>query len=140
MDPWTPKRSYHAFTSILTTIVAYSYQTSVFPVYNALSSPTPAVFAKVQTLGLATTLVVYLVVAGLGLMCFGTSIKPSVLLNYGDLTDLFGQPLFVTYVIQVSFIVVLICHIPFIFYAGKEGALMITTEKLHRTVSNAFIA
>lgn len=32
----------------------------------------------------------------------------------------------------------LICHIPFIFYAGKEGALMFVTERLHRTVSNAF--
>lgn len=68
---WRPKYSYRSFTSILTTIVAYSYQTSVFPVFNSLAQRTPAAFSKVQTVGLGTTLIVYVIVAVIGVSCFG---------------------------------------------------------------------
>lgn len=134
---WRPKYSYRSFTSILTIIVAYSYQTSVFPVFNSLAQRTPAAFSKVQTVGLGTTLIVYVIVALIGVSCFGDQIRSSVLLNYGDLGAR-GSMVGATYLIQLSFIIVLICHIPFIFYAGKEGALMFATERQHRTVSNAF--
>jgi hypothetical protein len=33
--------------------------------------------------------------------------------------------------------VVIICHIPFVFFAGKEGMLIIATEYQYRTISDA---
>jgi amino acid permease len=65
--------------------VAYSYQTSVFPVYNALRERTPKSYARVQTIGLGATLIVYLLVAAIGVLTFGPAVRSSVLLNYGDL-------------------------------------------------------
>lgn len=84
-DFWRPKKTYLSFTSVLTTIVAYSYQTSVFPVFNSLQQRSPKTFSKVQAIGLGTTLIVYLIVAVIGVSCFGDQIRSSVLLNYGEL-------------------------------------------------------
>ena len=93
------KSAYRTFTSILTTIVAYSYQTSVFPVYNALQERTPKSYARVQTIGLLTTLGVYLVVAMIGMLSFGAAVRSSVLLNYGELRTADGEPMRATLVI-----------------------------------------
>ena len=38
--------------------------------------------------------------------------------------------------IQIAFIIVLFCHIPFIFFAGKEGLCIIIDEILRKSISN----
>jgi len=137
-DIWVPKYSYRTFTSILTTIVAYGYQSNVFPIFNSLRISTPAEYSKVQTMSLFMTFVLYIIVAIVGLVSFGSAIHSSVLLNYGELRLPDGSTLFSTSLVQASFIAVIICHIPFVFYAGKEGALMSISEYIHQTVSNSF--
>ena len=79
--------------------MAYAYQTSVFPVYNSLEERTPKSYAKVQTIGLITTFVVYLVVASIGVLSFGPTVRSSVLLNYGDLREHSGEAMLATYAI-----------------------------------------
>jgi hypothetical protein len=71
---------------------------------------------------------VYLVVASIGIFSFGPAVRSSILLNYGELRDSNGEPMLATLAIQMAFIIVLVCHIPFIFYAGKEGMLILASE------------
>ena len=67
---------------------------------------------------------------------FGTKIESSVLLNVGSYHP-GGITFWQAYVTQISFMIVLMCHIPFIFYAGKEGLLIIIDELDRKSISSA---
>ena len=62
---------------------------------------------------------------------FGSTLKTNVLGNVGLMTS--GA----SYIIRVSFSIVLACHIPFIFFSGKESLLIIIDELRNRTMSAA---
>ena len=67
---------------------------------------------------------------------FGDGLQSSVLLNVGEIKH-DGKAYWETYISQVSFMLLLSCHIPFIFYAGKEAMLIVIDEILHKSISNA---
>ena len=78
----------------------------------------------------------------MGTICtlmYGDNLESSVLLNIGearhanDDTKAFWE----SYICQIAFMIVLFCHIPFIFFSGKE-AMLIMVDELHRkSISNA---
>jgi amino acid permease len=94
-----PKYSFNTFSAILTTIVAYSYHSNVFPIYNSLEVRTPANYSKVSKTGLLTTALIYMSVATIAILCFGSSLQSSVLLNFGDIRTPAGESYFETYVV-----------------------------------------
>lgn len=94
-----PKYSFNTFSAVLTTIVAYSYHSSVFPVYNSLQERTPANYRKVSKTGLLTTTIIYISVATIAILCFGSSLQSSVLLNFGQIRTPAGDSYFETYVV-----------------------------------------
>ena len=70
---------------------------------------------------------------------FGGTLESSVLLNIGDAhprgqeTKSFWEG----YICQIAFMLVLTSHIPFIFFSGKEGVLIIIDELMRKSISSA---
>ena len=86
--------------------------------------------------GLILTWVIYVGVAVISVAMFGADVDSVVLDNIGTATH-DGKAFWESYVTQFAFTILLACHIPFIFFAGKEGVLIIVDEKDRRSISNA---
>ena len=41
------------------------------------------------------------------------------------------------YIVQISFMIVIACHIPFIFFGGKEALCILIDEIDRKSISNA---
>ena len=99
-------------------------------------------YNKMSTMGLLLTFVIYLAVSVVSLLMFGYKIESSVLLNIGneyiDNCIPSGSVKFIeAYIVQVSFMIVIACHIPFIFFSGKEGLCIIIDEIDRKSISSA---
>lgn len=83
------------------------------------------------------TIVIYFCVAIIGILLFGGAIESSILLNFGNIVNpkTLG-PYWECTIIQIAFMIVLVCHIPFIFFAGKEGMCIIIDETQRKSISN----
>jgi amino acid permease len=136
-DIWRPKMSWNTVSAICTTLVAYSYQQNVFPIYSSLKNKSKAGYMTASTLGLFVTTGIYMAVSFISIMLFGKSIQSSVLLNIGEARTPSGGTFWESYVVQVAFCVVLVCHVPFVFFAGKEGLCIIVDECMRKSISNA---
>ena len=120
-------------------MIAYSYQQNVFPIYSELRNKTNEEYKKVSKYGLPLTACIYFAVGTICIFMFGESLTSQVLENIGDArqVDNPDKGFWEGYMVQVSFMIVLMCHIPFIFYSGKEGMLIIIDEIQRRSISNA---
>lgn len=93
---------------------------------------------KASNLGLAFTWIIYVVVAILGVFMFGSELDSSILDNIGEVTNpVSGRGFWETYIEQSAFMLVLMCHVPFIFFSGKEGLLIIIDEWRRKSISSA---
>ena len=64
---------------------------------------------------------------------FGSSIQESVLINIGQPFQ--GSVTIGSYVCQGLFLVILACHIPYLYYSGKESLLIIIDEIMRKSIS-----
>ena len=85
-------------------------------------------YDKVNFLGLALTSIIYFCVSLICLFMFGESLGSSVLDNIGALQTDDDGFYWEAIIIQISFMIVLVCHIPFIFFSGKEALLIMIDE------------
>jgi len=78
----------------------------------------------------------YLLLAFIGLYMFGSAVETSILTNIAD--QCAGEDCPTTsIVLRFIFMIVLACHIPFIFFSGKEGMLIVIDELDRKTISTA---
>jgi len=65
-----------------------------------------------------------------------------VLLNIGEESEFNSSPknstkFWEAYIVQVAFMIVIACHIPFIFFSGKEGVCIVIDELDRKSISSA---
>lgn len=137
---WIPTWNLELIQALSITLVAYSYQQNVFPIYSSLKNKCNAEYAKVSWYGLLVTFTIYIAVAIISILMFGTDIQSSVLDNIGEEyinNTTTGNKFIEAYIVQISFMIVIACHIPFIFFSGKEGLCILIDELDRKSISNA---
>ena len=138
-DILIPKFEWGTVSALSVTMLAYSYQQNVFPIYSELKNKTNDEYQKISLRALPLTGVIYFATGILCTLMYGSTLQSSVLLNIGD-SHWKNDPsksFWEAYICQISFMCVLMCHIPFIFFSGKEAFLTVIDEIQRKSISNA---
>ena len=85
---------------------------------------------KSISLAIVATFIIYFAVSLVSIFMFGSSISDDILDNVGDEGGTWES-----YVLRTAFVIVVACHIPFVFFAGKEAFLIVIDEAIKKTVS-----
>ena len=80
-------------------------------------------------ISLILTFIIYSSLAILSIYLFGSGLEKSVLTNVNRQENIFS------YIIRISFMIVLACHIPYVFFVLKESLLIIVDEARHKSMS-----
>ena len=75
------------------------------------------------------TFIIYFAVSLVSIFMFGSSISADILDNVGAEGGTWES-----YVLRAAFVIVVACHIPFVFFAGKEAFLIVIDEATKKTV------
>ena len=119
-------------TSSNVLIVAYSFQQSLFPTYNSLGANKNNKHMKRSiNIGVAITAVVYICLGVLSIFSFGSALTSDVFDAVGDEDTIYSI------IIRFAFLIVLACHIPFVFLPTKEGFLILIDEAQNHSMQIA---
>ena len=86
---------------------------------------------KAITLAIIISMAIYISLSILGIYTFGSTIKHDLLDNVGE-----NGYSWEAIIISVTFLFVILFHIPFIFFAGKEAFLIVIDELDRRSISS----
>lgn len=117
------------FTAVAVFITAYSFQFNLFPVLSSLKTKTYNNGIKAVVLALGISMVIYMALSILSIYTFGSALKPNLLDNVGHVSTWESISL------RIAFGIVIISHIPFIFFAGKGAFLDMIDEWDRRSTS-----
>ena len=104
-------------------VLAYAYQTNLFPTFNSLGeNKSNRTGMKAIAIGISLSFTIYTTLGILSIYTFGTDLDPSVMSNIDEEANAYS------YIIRVAFLIVLGCHIPYMFFPTKESFLIIFDE------------
>jgi len=113
-------------------VLAYSYQTNLFPTYNSLGAN------KNNRTGLMSvwvasilSFVIYVSLGILSIYTFGSGVDADIMTNVDSEQNAYS------YIIRVAFLVVLACHIPYVFFPTKESFLIMVDEAENKSMQKA---
>lgn len=123
--------------SLCFVIVAFSFTVNLFPIYSALKVKTNENCRTTITISLSLVGALY---GLLGISCvfiFGGQIdkmKGNIMQNVNQ-EYILDPERWESFLLRTLFMIVLACHIPFLFFSGKEGLLIIIDEIQRRSIS-----
>jgi hypothetical protein len=90
---------------------------------------------KATGLALIFTFIIYVSTGLLSIHLFGSSIQSNVLVNVANEGNNF-----LSLAVRVAFACVIACHVPYVFYYGKEGCSIVADELLNGSTSKQLSA
>ena len=128
------KFNFKLVTALNIVTVGYAYQTSLFPTYNSLGANRSTKNAlKTVTIGLVMTFCIYVSLGILSIYIFGSELHASVLQNVNTEDNIYSL------IIRVAFLIVLACHIPYVFFPTKESILIMVDEWQRGSMNKALL-
>lgn len=104
-------------------VLAYAYHINLFPTYNSLgANKSNANGMRAVAIGSGFSVFIYCSLGVLSIYTFGSDLDTSVIANVNKEENIYS------YIIRVAFLLVLACHIPYIFFPTKESFLIIFDE------------
>jgi hypothetical protein len=94
-------------------------------------SDTKRINAVIYALGMAMT--IYIALSILSIFTFGSALKPDVIANVGEEVDHDWESI----TLRVAFAIVILCHIPYVFFSSKESFLILIDEWDRRSISRS---
>ena len=145
MEYFEPKIEIKTLSALSVIFVCLSCQQNLFPIYSELKEKN--VKSHTIVFGSACLLVcfLYITMSIIALFMFGDyNVTETTILNMisnhqlknctpfteGHVCENLDKP-WTTYALRIIFLIVLFCHIPFIFFSGKE-AILIAIDELDR--------
>jgi amino acid permease len=112
------------FTSIAVFMTAYSFQFNLFPVMNSMKAKSNVEGIKSVYYALLMAMGIYITLSVLSIYTFGSSLQADVLDNVNEEVEHEWESM----VLRIAFVIVIVCHIPYIFFSAKEAMLIIIDE------------
>lgn len=110
-------------------VTAYGYQLLLYPTYSSMGeNRSYKAGLKAVSIGNGLSFVIYVSLGILSIYIFGSNLHASVLSNVNEEVNVYS------YIVRVAFLIVLACHIPYIFFPIKESALIIIDEALNQSI------
>lgn len=113
-------------------VLAYAYHINLFPTYNSLGAiKSNKTGMKAVAIGSGLSCLIYVSLGILSIYIFGSDLESSVLKNVDEENNIYS------YIIRIAFLLVLGCHIPYIFFPTKESFLIIFDEAENKSMTKA---
>jgi amino acid permease len=113
-------------------VLAYAYHINLFPTYHSLgANKSNKTGMKAVAIGTGLSVLIYVSLGILSIYIFGSDLKSSVLKNVDEENNVYS------YIIRIAFLLVLGCHIPYIFFPTKESFLIIFDEAENKSMTKA---
>lgn len=112
-------------------MTAYSFQFNLFPVMSSMKNKTNSEGIKSVYYALLMAMGIYITLSVLSIYTFGSSLQSDVLDNVNEEVDHQWESI----LLRIAFVIVIVCHIPYIFFSAKEAMLIIIDEWDRKSIS-----
>jgi len=117
-------------------MVAYSFANNLFPIYSSMKEKTNENMKTTIMFGIGLTFFIYSFLSVVCVFMFGSGVAYSTnLMDCVNKEYAIDSGRFESFVLQFLFMIVLACHIPFIFFSGKESLCIIVDEIDRKSIS-----
>jgi len=134
--PATEASLWNVVKSVSCSLVAFSFANNLFPIYSSMKLKTNENMKTTITCGIGLTFFIYTFLSVVCVFMFGSGVVVST--NIMDCVNkeyAIDHGRWESFVLQFLFMIVLACHIPFIFFSGKESLCIIIDEIDRRSIS-----
>ena len=140
-------------TAVCIIFTNINFQNNLFPIHSNQVDKSIKSSAKIYAISLTIVPAVYIIVSVVSIFRYGQMTNASILDNIGELYPYYDFKLnaktqkyemksqqgtklyYESYVMEFLFLIIIACHIPYIFFSGKEAMLIMIDELMRRSVS-----